>query len=73
MQQSKLFDPHLPFLTSEGIPDVVLMTEALVALYRLDPNNIAQNPFPALLDPMAADAAKLTAAFALHILAREVS
>lgn len=69
--QTKLFDPHLPFLTPDGVPDVVLMTEALVSLYRLDPNSIANNPFPALLDVTAADAAKLTAVFALHILVRE--
>ena len=70
--QSQLFDPNLPFLNSEGVPDVVLMTEALVSLYRLDPDGIARNPFPVLLDVLAADAAKLTAVFALHILVREV-
>ena len=70
--QSQLFDPNLPFLNSEGVPDVVLMTEALVSLYRLDPAGMARNPFPALLEVLAADAAKLTAVFALHILVREV-
>ncbi|KAK4704245.1 neurofibromin 1, partial [Phenoliferia sp. Uapishka_3] len=69
--KSKLLDPSTPFLNSDGGPDLNLMTEALIALYRLDPTQVAARTFPPLLEASAPDSSKLTAVYALDVLLRE--
>jgi len=70
--KSRLLDPTRPFVNSEGLPDLELMTDAHVALFRLDPPSSSRTMMAAFNNSGTLEVPKLGALYALLFLAQDV-
>lgn len=60
-----------PFINANGLPEIDLAIDTLVALYRLDPNSVLRRTLPSLLEIKSSESAKLISVGACWTLVKD--